>query len=101
MPAMIGQGLRNFADRTSDRSWVRSPISAMAIVEKAIRNTFMDCLGPSDDDNGSSPDGRRVRIDRWSRQCPGRLPRAMALPPSMLTRGPVRPGDYSPMGKVG
>src|SRR5665213_2316787 len=63
MPAMIAQGLRNFADRTSDRSWVRSPISAMAIVEKAIRNTFMDCPGPSDDDNGSSPDGRR-RQDR-------------------------------------
>jgi hypothetical protein len=61
----------------------------------------MDCLGPSDDDNGSSPDGR-LRQDRTVGLANAlRPPRAMALPPSMLTRGPVRPGGYSPMGKIG
>jgi hypothetical protein len=38
MPAMMAQGLRNLAARTKDKSWVLSPISAMATRVVEVRN---------------------------------------------------------------
>ena len=59
----------------------------------------MDCLGPSDDDNGSSPDGRRVRIDRWSRQCLLKAPARHGVAAKYVDARPGQAGRLLPNGK--